>query len=249
MALNTKQFISFSSTREVGGQQLSRLQPRRLNQAIRRSLVSAGGLIYPNLQAPSMWTDVDEDDGVMYVTFTRRKPVGDLRLQPDGSYLSTRELLDDEIGPIVFLEALTWELLGNMMFFSNLTSELGLTGTYRIALSLGGFDNAQVDWAGFSPSEGMQRRGFLLNWRFHSAASIATFEADAVRFPVRSRTEVTLLNTKIADVIGDFAYNTICVYRPPSGAPRETRLELDEASIQRVIRAARQRIVASETDE
>jgi hypothetical protein len=95
----------------------------------------------------------------------------------------------------------------------------------------------------------MQRRGFLLNWRFHSAASIATFEADAVRFPVRSRTEVTLLNTKIADVIGDFAYNTICVYRPPSGAPRETRLELDEASIQRVIRAARQRIVASETDE
>src|SRR5262249_4788821 len=147
--------ISFSSTREVAeaGAPPQQLPLRRTQEVARKSLVNIGGLKYPPPQRPSHWGVCGEGGQGVTVTVSRQPPYWGGHFGADLSLLATREPTDDETAtepPVIFLEALTWEFVATMIFFKKVVTAFGRQGTFRIGLGFVGFQEAQVDWAGFT---------------------------------------------------------------------------------------------------
>jgi hypothetical protein len=232
-----KRYISFSSTREVAeaGAQPAQLPLRRTQEVARQSLVNVAGLTYPLLQRASMWSFCDEVDQGVSFTFNRQRPYGDVHFGPDLSFLATREPTDDEAEPpLIFLEALTWELVLTMIFFKRFVATFGRPGTFRIGLGFAGFQDAQVDWAGFQEDPAAQQaQGMLTNWRFLPPKEAVAYEVPGVTFPANDEDLVG----PIVDVIAETSFAVKGLRRTALGR-NESRLSLTRASIEAVVRAA-----------
>lgn len=232
-----KRNIEFSSTREVAeaGAQPAQLPLRRTQEVARQSLVNVAGLNYPLLQRTSMWSFCDEEDQGVSFTFNRQRPYGDVHFGPDLSFRATREPTDDEgEQPILFLEALTWEFVCTMIFFKRFVAAFGRPGMFRIGLGLAGFQDAQLDWAGFQEDPAVQQgQGMLTNWRFQPPKDVVAYEAPGVEFPGNDDD----LAGSIVDVIAEASLAVKGLRRTALGRT-ESRLTLARPSIEAVVRAA-----------
>jgi hypothetical protein len=237
-----RRYISFSATREVmEAGTLPPLPLRRTQELARQSLVNFGGLTYPLLQRASSWNTCDEVDGGISFTFNRQRPYGDVRFDQDLSFLATREPTDDEAEPpVIFLEALTWELVFTMVFFKRFLAAFGRPGTFRIGLGFAGFQGAQVDWAGFEDDPGTQQtEGRLTNWRFQPPKEVVAYEAPGVTFPV---TDDDLVRA-VTDVVAEASFAVKGIRHRPFER-NESRLSLTRTSIDHVVREALSRVPA-----
>lgn len=232
-----KRYISFSCTREVAEPVASpqQLPLRKTQEAARRSLINVGGLTYPLLQRASMWSLLDEVDQGVTFTFNRQRPYGDIHFGPDLSFLATREPTDDEATPpFIFLEALTWELVFTMVFFKKFIAEYGRPGTFRAGLGFAGFQDAQVDWAGFEEDPAALRtEGMLTNWRFRPPKEVVAYEVPGVVFPGSDDDLVRC----VVDVVAEASF-AVQGIRSTALGRNQSRLTLTHASIEGVVRAA-----------
>ena len=232
-----RRLISFSSTREVAeaGAPPLQLPLRRTQEVARQSLVNLGGLTYPILQRASMWSLPEEVDQGVTFTFNRQRPYGDVHFGPDLSFLATREPTDDEAEPpVIFLEALTWELVFTMIFFKRFVHAFARPGTFRIGLGFTGFQGAQVDWAGFyEDAEAQQAQGMLTNWRFQPPKDVVAYETPGVTLPANDEDLVGGMVEVIAEA--SFAVKGL---RRTALERNESRLTLSRSSIEGVVRRA-----------
>jgi hypothetical protein len=232
-----RQFISFYAIRETLENRSGRLQPRSFVQAARAALVNISGISYPNYQGASMWTDFQEDGKTLVFTFDRNPPFGQLRIESDCSFTSTRSPLEEESERNLFLEALTWEFVFNMEFFSRFIAKVGRSGGFRIGIQLGGFRDAQIDWSGFEENK---NEGTLINWRFRPKVDIASFEAyNSVEFPCKGDKKI---DDSIAEAIGELSFKIIGIRHRPLDKNVESPLYLKTESIEKVIKDARKRM-------
>jgi hypothetical protein len=171
-------------------------------------------------------------------TFDRRPPYGDFRIEDDGSCKATRGLTDDEEGPIAYLESLTWELVFNIWAFDRIARNLNGAGAFRLGMSFGGFEGAQVDWAGFTESPQGGHEGILLNWRFRPPRRIVSYERDGVRLPMTSAEDGTAVIEAAAGIVSQLPPDIVGIRRTAARRPTESELKLDEASIRAVVRSA-----------
>lgn len=236
-----RRYISFSCTREVAeaGAPPQQLPLRKAQEVARQSLVNVAGVTYPLLQRASMWSFCDEVDQGVSFTFNRQRPYGDVHFGPDLSFLATREPTDDEGDPpVIFLEALTWEFVFTMIFFKRFVAAFRRPGTFRLGLGFTGFQDAQVDWAGFSEdAEAQQAQGMLTNWRFLPPKEVVAYEAPGVNFPANDE---ELLGS-IVDVVAEASFAVKGLRRTALGR-NESRLTLSRPSIEAVVRAALARL-------
>lgn len=232
-----KRYISFSSTREVTDPVASpqQLPLRKTQEAARRSLVNVGGLTYPLQQRASMWSLLEEVDQGVTFSFNRQRPYGDVHFGPDLSFLATREPTDDEAAPpIIFLEALTWEFVFTMIFFKKFVVEYGRPGTFRIGLGFAGFQDAQVDWAGFEEDPvALKAEGMLTNWRFRPPKEVVAYEAPGVVF---NGNDDDLVGG-VVDVVAEASF-AVQGIRSTALGRNQSRLTLTRASIENVVKAA-----------
>ena len=232
-------YISIFAVRSVAEARDSKLNARKYAFAVKKALVTASGVTYPNFQTAPMWISPAEADSdhILFV-FDRRPPTGDFRLERDCSWTATRRLLDDEQnGPVIYLESLTWEFVCSMVFMERLIAEVGRPGEFRVGITLSGFNNAFVDWAGFAESRPAGQMP-LSNWRFRPGTEIATFEADVVGFPV-SPDLADDHEVALAGVISDLAYQVVGLRRTHLGTREEARLGLADESVLRVVKTVR----------
>lgn len=238
-----RRYISFSSTREVAeaGAPPQQLPLRKTQEAARQSLVNVGGLTYPLLQRAAMWSFCEEVDQGVSFTFNRQRPYGDVHFGPDLSFLATREPTDDEAEPpVIFLEALTWEFVFTMVFFKKFVVAFGRPGTFRIGLGFAGFQDAQVDWAGFEEDpNALRTEGMLTNWRFQPPKEVVAYEVPGVVFPGNDDDLVG----GVVDVVAEASFAVKGIRRTALGR-HESRLTLTRASIEGVVRAALERVPA-----
>jgi hypothetical protein len=236
-----RRYISFSSTREVAeadAQPQQQLPLRRTQEVARQSLLNVGGLTYPLLQRASMWSFGEEVDQGVSFTFNRQHPYGDVHFDPDLSFLATREPTDDEgEPPVIFLEALTWEFVFTLIFFKKIVAAFGRPGTFRIGLGFTGFQDAQVDWAGFA--EDPHAEGMLTNWRFQPPKDVVAYEAPGIAFPANDDDLVG----GVVDVIAEASFAVQGIRRTALGR-HQSRLSLTRASIEGVVRAALRQVPA-----
>lgn len=144
------QRVSIFATRLDVKSRVSRIKERDAISSVRSSLTPRFGIIYPGFASPFHWREPDSDsDGHLFV-LDKVNPPFDFHLRHDGSWIFTRSASDVERqGPVIFLEALTWELTLMMEFAIKLAIALQRGGEYYFGMTLSGFDSGFVDWSGF----------------------------------------------------------------------------------------------------
>lgn len=237
-----RRFFSFYGTREAAEvTTLPPQLPRRKTQEIaRQSLINVGGTTYPLLQRASMWNFAEEVDQGVTFTFNRQRPYGDIHFDPDLSFQATREPTDDEAEPtLIFLEALTWELVFTMVFFNKFIGAFGRPGTFRIGLGFAGFQDALVDWVGFKEDpKTLREEGKLINWRFQPPKEVVAYEVPGIEFPVNNNDDLV---AGIVEMIAEASFAVRGIRRTALGRD-ESRLTLARESIEGVVKAALQQV-------
>lgn len=230
-----RQYFEISATRiSSSGGGRAALSLRRLQEAVRQSLINLDGVTYPAMQTSSAWAwaNVTEvEDGSVF-TFNRQAPLAEVAFAKDLSLRCVREPLNSETGPAtIFLEALVYEFIATLIFFNKVVKSVNKPGEFKVGLGTTGFAEAYVDWSGFSESTDAAGLS-LINWRFRPGRDSVVFEGDSVSFPCD---DFGPMRQAVTEVVRDFAFLVVGTRRTPMGNNSQSRLELTAASVDRVL--------------
>jgi hypothetical protein len=258
-------FVSIFCTR-TDSKRCRKIRPHEALNAVRNSLVWSGSLTYPGFQPRARWTLPEVGDGGCFFSIERASPPVDLQLQQDGTWIFTRATNEEENGgPVLFLEALVWELTLTFQFARNMAKALDREGQYEYGFTVSGFDGGFVDWSGFW-SKRMERIQYPGDWRVgvpaiqvaqvetvpHTAGSPGVWRFRPTKDPLTTFVSDIQLRDDpppkfpVAQLVGGISEAIVAESRAPDLGLVRHRLVLTPESIEGAIQRAHRTAVTSD---